>query len=355
MIKSSQSLIFFLLAFLATFYVVFNLYTSYSTLTDALSRTNQMIDAVVYVLIFMVSGVYYAQLNVYDQTNILSCGLYTTKVLADSFSTLIYTVAALFVFYGSIYLAQIHMSLQNKPFSIGLVETKLWIIIVTCLIVQFFLCFLGVAVVDDVYNFLVKYFPYLAYGHQQDQSQDDGSSEDGSSEDGSSEDGSSENGSSDAGDEEVFHVSNNLYTYDDAQFVCGALDASLATYDQVEAAYNKGAEWCGYGWSADQMALYPTQKDTWQKLQKYGENNDCGRPGINGGFIGNPNVRFGVNCYGKKPAASEQDLDDMQNATYTYPKSAADEVNEAKVAFWKKNADKLLVLNSFNKDQWSEY
>ena len=49
------------------------------------------------------------------------------------------------------------------------------------------------------------------------------------------------------------------------------------------------------------MAYYPTQKTTWDKLQKKkGHENDCGRPGINGGFIQNKNVKFGVNCYGSK-------------------------------------------------------
>ena len=33
-----------------------------------------------------------------------------------------------------------------------------------------------------------------------------------------------------------------------------------------------------------------------EKLQKIkGHEHDCGRPGINGGYIDNPNVRFGVN------------------------------------------------------------
>jgi hypothetical protein len=97
---------------------------------------------------------------------------------------------------------------------------------------------------------------------------------------------------------EVFNIANNLYTYDDAQAVCSAYGAQIATYEQVEDAYNQGAEWCNYGWSDGQMALFPTQKDTWNKLQKTKNNkNDCGRPGINGGFIDNPYVKFGVNCF----------------------------------------------------------
>jgi hypothetical protein len=58
-----------------------------------------------------------------------------------------------------------------------------------------------------------------------------------------------------------------LYTYDDAKSIC-SYDASLATYDQIEKSYNGGGEWCSIGWSADQQALYPTQKSTWRELQK---------------------------------------------------------------------------------------
>jgi hypothetical protein len=36
-------------------------------------------------------------------------------------------------------------------------------------------------------------------------------------------------------------------------------------------------------------------------LQKIkGHEHDCGRPGVNGGYIANPLVKFGVNCYGNK-------------------------------------------------------
>jgi len=101
---------------------------------------------------------------------------------------------------------------------------------------------------------------------------------------------------------QVFHVPGNEYTYDDAKDVCKAFNARLASYDEVEKAHTRGGEWCSYGWSANQMALFPTQKKTWDRLQKIkGHENDCGRPGINGGFIANPDVRFGINCYGFKP------------------------------------------------------
>ena len=61
-------------------------------------------------------------------------------------------------------------------------------------------------------------------------------------------------------EKQVFHVPNNIYTYKDSKAVCKAFGAELADYNQIEKAYKNGAEWCGYGWSKNQMALYPTQK-----------------------------------------------------------------------------------------------
>ena len=67
---------------------------------------------------------------------------------------------------------------------------------------------------------------------------------------------------------EVFHISQNQFNYDEAPAVCAAFGAQLATLEQIIEAYNSGAEWCGYGWTAGGMALYPTQKRTWEELQR---------------------------------------------------------------------------------------
>jgi hypothetical protein len=156
---------------------------------------------------------------------------------------------------------------------------------------------------------------------------------------------------------EVFSVSNNLYNYDDARSICSAYDASLASYDQVEEAYSMGGEWCNYGWSEGQMALFPTQKSTWVELQKDEVNkHSCGRPGINGGYISNPYMKFGVNCFGKKPAPSDTELARMkENVNRVRPKTEKDQIIDAKVDYWKKNASKFLDINSFDKMRWSEY
>jgi hypothetical protein len=151
---------------------------------------------------------------------------------------------------------------------------------------------------------------------------------------------------------EVFNIPENMHTYNDAKALCKAFDARLATYKEVEDAYKNGAEWCNYGWSEDQMALFPTQKETWDKLQTIkGHENDCGRPGVNGGHIANPNVKFGVNCYGMRPKISPIEQDLMANVP-KYPKTKEDIEEENRVDYWKKRLSEIIV-SPFNYTNWS--
>lgn len=153
--------------------------------------------------------------------------------------------------------------------------------------------------------------------------------------------------------EQVFHVSDNKYTYDDAKAVCKAFDSKLATYDQVESAYNNGAEWCSYGWSDEQMILYPTQKSTYNKLKSIkGHKNDCGRPGINGGYIDNPNAKFGVNCFGVKPKITPEEVDLMKTQSI-FPKTKEDKMMEKKIVKFKNKIANILV-SPFNGKRWSK-
>lgn len=152
---------------------------------------------------------------------------------------------------------------------------------------------------------------------------------------------------------QVFNIPGNYYTYDNAKALCTAYGSELASYDQIEKAYNNGAEWCNYGWSAEQLALFPTQKKTYDTLQTIpGHENDCGRPGINGGYIANPNVKFGANCYGYKPKITSDEEELMKTAS-PYPETPEDIAFQKKVDFMKNNLDKILV-SPFNYDTWGE-
>jgi hypothetical protein len=150
---------------------------------------------------------------------------------------------------------------------------------------------------------------------------------------------------------QVFNIPGNHYNYENAKALCEAYDSDLATYEQIENAYNNGAEWCNYGWSSNQMALFPTQKQTYNTLQTIpGHENDCGRPGINGGYMANPRIRFGVNCYGYKPSIREKEEELMKTST-PYPETREDKVFQKRVDFWKDNIDKILI-SPFNYNIW---
>ncbi len=151
---------------------------------------------------------------------------------------------------------------------------------------------------------------------------------------------------------EVFNIPGNNYGYEDAKAICSAYGSRLASYSEVENSYNKGGEWCNYGWSDGQMALYPTQQKTYDKLQTIeGHENDCGRPGVNGGYMANPAVKYGVNCYGHKPRMTDVEQDLMANQPM-YPKTKKDLAMEQRVEYWKTRVKDVLV-SPFNKKNWS--
>jgi hypothetical protein len=146
--------------------------------------------------------------------------------------------------------------------------------------------------------------------------------------------------------QEVFYISQDQYTYDEAPAVCAVYNAELATYDQVADAFSKGAEWCGYGWTMGGMALFPTQEATWNKLQQERDSEKrtrCGRPGVNGGYF-DPNTKFGVNCYGTKPGCN--------NRKYPIPLDVS--VDGEKLKSLRVNSGAIKV-SPFNRSGWSQW
>lgn len=152
------------------------------------------------------------------------------------------------------------------------------------------------------------------------------------------------------GMKEVFNVNSNKFTYYDAAPLCKALGAELATYEQVKDAFSKGADWCNYGWTQGQMAVFPTQKETYDKLQQGPEEQrmTCGTVGVNGGYFDNPEMRFGVNCYGTKPSKSQHDAAELSKGAPLSPDALA---FDKKVNQYKSEADSI-GINPFNSSRW---
>jgi len=334
---TKSNLVFFLW-FLGIYFVIYFLLGTFfksENNTGAELWLSRSIDIIILgvFLVFLIGGYY--SLSSDDKSNLISYLWQWTHDWMNNpveiFNVAIFTI----VFYISIYFLRIPMSDATKPITISFLENKLWILLATFIVIDIFKYGLNINLVDMVFGTNTsKWWQQTAV------------------------DASGSTVSTVVKpDTEVFNISNNLYTYDDAQAICKIYGAELATYDQIEESYNSGGEWCNYGWSAGQMAYFPTQKATWKKLQsKPGHENDCGRPGINGGYIANPYIRFGVNCYGKKPKPSAIDSTLMaaRSAGQVIPTTASNTALNAKVKFWQDNSGQLLNINSFNAQKWSE-
>lgn len=137
---------------------------------------------------------------------------------------------------------------------------------------------------------------------------------------------------------QVYHVQGR-YDYPTAKAVCKAYHGKLATIQQMNDAYKKGAEWCDYGWSKDSTVLYPTQLSSWKKYQKTEHKEQCGIPGVNGGYNLHPEQKLGINCFGPKPDGKMPDN--------PMPIQPVDEND----SYWQ---NKNLSISPFNYTAWSE-
>jgi hypothetical protein len=335
----SQSNVVIILWFLAVYFVVYILLGIFRGTDSIKPSLSRWIDIVSLLCLLAYLATTFFGKSEEDKSKMISDLYQGFERYANNPISLISVGFFILTLYIVIYILELPMDSVGKPITISIIENGAWLFFVIILIATFLRYIAGISLtglMDDIGNYL--------------QSRADA----GSKPSGGNTAASGNTSAKTVVFDEVFNVGNNMYTYDDAQSVCKSLGARLATYDDIENAYNKGGEWCNYGWSEGQAAYFPTQKNTWNNLQKSeSTKNSCGRPGINGGFIDNPNVRFGVNCYGKKPQPKPSDLASMGEKPI--PKSPEDILLDNKVQFWKMNGHKLFQINGYNNSKWSMY
>ena len=321
-------------SFLAIYFIIYAILGIFYDGSDPSHHSSKatFTDMIILVIIGIVGWVYYNSLTPSEQDTYWPDLLNSVKGYLNNAYSILEVGLFIIFFYIGIYFFGIPMNPTDKPLTISFLESKAFILLFILLFVQFFKYVLKIDVIGVIFGDIVV--PDLKPSTS-----------------------STKVSTVAAVKDEVYNISNNLYTYQDAKAVCKAMGSRLATYDEVEEAYNNGAEWSTYGWSEDQHAYFPTQKETWAKLQKVkGHEHDLGRPGVNGGYFSNPNVRFGVNCYGVKPPMTDAEKALMDSRKeQVYPKSKEDQALDAKVEFWKANRDKMLVLNGYNTKAWSRY
>jgi hypothetical protein len=306
------------------------------------SRT---IDLILAACLMMYMFYWYTSLTESEQGNMLGYSISWAQESLNDPWTLFELIWFTIIFFTLVYILRVPMAPGASPVLVHLVESKIWILYAIIGLIYFFKYVLGISIVDLLFNnSLMNYFKnaqpstssiYNTLSKDLDDVENDLDPTTTTT---------TNTSPAPCNDNQVFNVSNNLYTYEEAQSVCNAFDASLATYDQIENSYNSGGEWCNYGWSEGQMAYFPTQKSTWSALQNNPKTqNSCGRPGINGGFIDNPYVRFGANCYGVKPKQPENWIPPSYDQEL--------EIENDKYAELRNG----VTINSFNATEWSKY
>ena len=313
--------------------------------------------------------------NFPESTNDYLSNVVHTK-LPNTYGFLAVMVVFLFIF--SYFTSTNSMSTSNFEGSTNSMTLELILIVIFIILVIFNLIYLNTESLDinaslsnildpgqfsldvDVNKF--KYSGDLLFGSDKDTSNSDSDinmsnmsdSDANISSDKKSDSDNSDNSDSDnilkfLKKKQVFHIPQNTFNFIEGKALCKAYGGRLATYDELEDAYKTGADWCSYGWSKNQMALFPTQKEKWDELQKIkGHEHDCGRPGVNGGYIKNPNVNFGVNCYGKKPEMIDPDALNKP----LYPVTKQDKMLDSLSQQYEKNL-KNIDVSPFNHENWS--
>lgn len=321
-------------SFLAIYFIIYAILGIFYDGSDPSHHSSKasFTDIIVLIMILIIGAVYYYSLPPSKQETYWHDLLESVKDYLNNAYSILEVGLFIIFFYVGIYFFGIPMNPSDKPVTVSFLESKAFIFLFILLFIQFFKYVLKIDVIGVIFGDIT--IPDLKTVSETTKISTIGAVKD-----------------------EVYNISNNLYSYEDAKAVCKAMGSRLATYDEVEDAYNNGAEWSTYGWSEDQHAYFPTQKATWAKLQKVkGHEHDLGRPGVNGGYFSNPNVRFGVNCYGVKPPMTDAEKALMSTKKdHVYPKTKEDQALDAKVEFWKANRDKMLVLNGYNNEAWSRY
>ena len=103
----------------------------------------------------------------------------------------------------------------------------------------------------------------------------------------------------------------------------------------------------------DGLKLKEGELATYEKLQQgpLAYKQACGKPGVNGGFFDNPDLRFGVNCYGVRP--DKKATDELLSESGAALPPTPEEIDfDRKVQKFRDQLDTMIVL-PWNKGNWA--
>ena len=178
-------------------------------------------------------------MNETEKSNIVVDNLDAFLEFSNDPYSIFYVLIFILTLYLGIYVLKIQWNFGVKPVSINIIDNVAIVVFVVLLVSDFFKLVFRINIIEILVTFLKEGWSRLDTRDDDEEPETDIS------------------GNGDvSGNEEVFNIANNIYTYEDAQTVCSIYGAKLATYDQIEESYQKGGEWCNYGWAMDKWRSF---------------------------------------------------------------------------------------------------
>jgi len=218
----TESNIVIILWFLAVYFVVYillGIFRGSDSIKPSISRWIDIVSLLILLVYFSVS--FFAK-NEKEKTKMVSELYENFKTYLNNPISLISVGFFILTLYIVIYILELPMD-SGKPIVISIVENAAWLLFVIILIAACLRYIAGVSV-GEILDKTSKSITPPVSGNTAVMGN------------------TVVKPAAPAPVDEVFNIGNNMYTYDDAQSVCKSLNARLANYDEIEAAYNNGAD-----------------------------------------------------------------------------------------------------------------
>lgn len=154
----------------------------------------------------------------------------------------------------------------------------------------------------------------------------------------------------------------NKYNYQEAREVCKIYKGRLATKQDLNDAFNKGANWCSWGWLEGMSVGYPVQEKYWMAIDK-SHKGFCGpTAGLNVIESVDPLKKYYVTCFGLKPKQGHKDvkLNKSIQKVVTGANSLLHDIAQCKKAKevsvqkkWTQQQKQQIRILKFNPTEWS--
>ena len=152
--KETFTLLMWALAIYVIIWFGSRIFTKRDTITESSDQMvySQSIDMVVFGLLILGLIAGYYSLSEKDKSNLFGWFLKWCRDFYDNPNSIIEAGIFALVFFAMVYLFRVPMTPEAKPFTVYIIEAKVWIIFATLLVVMFFKYVLGIPIISILFD-----------------------------------------------------------------------------------------------------------------------------------------------------------------------------------------------------------